>query len=106
MKYMGSKNRIAKDILPIIFRNHTPEQFYVEPFVGGCNLIDKVNCKRIGNDAHYYLIEMYKAFQSGWTPPKYISKDEWKDAKLGLLTGEFKDALTGYIGFNASFGGK
>lgn len=45
---MGSKRRIAKDILPIILENRTPEQFYVEPFVGGANMIDKVQGKRIG----------------------------------------------------------
>lgn len=38
---MGSKRRIAKDILPIILENRKENQFYVEPFVGGCNLIDK-----------------------------------------------------------------
>ena len=43
MKYMGSKNKIAKDILSIILKYRTPEQYYVEPFVGGCNTIDKVN---------------------------------------------------------------
>lgn len=35
MKYMGSKNRIAKEILPIILRDRKPNQWYVEPFVGG-----------------------------------------------------------------------
>ncbi len=39
MKYMGSKNRIAKQILPIILKNRTKEQYYIEPFVGGANLI-------------------------------------------------------------------
>nr|WP_319571429.1 DNA adenine methylase [uncultured Draconibacterium sp.] len=45
MKYMGSKNRIAKHILPIILKNRTNE-LYVEPFVGGANLIDKVDGER------------------------------------------------------------
>lgn len=42
MKYMGSKRSIAKYILPIIFQNDSPERWYIETFVGGCNLIDKV----------------------------------------------------------------
>ena len=42
MKYMGSKNRIAKHILPIILKDRKENQYYVEPFVGGANMIDKV----------------------------------------------------------------
>lgn len=54
MKYMGSKNRIAKDILPIILKERKPEQWYVEPFVGGCNIIDKVDGNRLGSDKNKY----------------------------------------------------
>ncbi len=35
MKYMGSKARFAKDILPIILKDRKPEQWYVEPFARG-----------------------------------------------------------------------
>jgi len=50
MQYMGSKRLIAKNILPIILKNRTPEQVYVEPFVGGGNLIEHVANPRIGGD--------------------------------------------------------
>ena len=52
MKYMGSKARIAKYILPIILKDRKPDQWYVEPFVGGCNTIDKVEGLRLGSDAN------------------------------------------------------
>ena len=44
MKYMGSKSRIAKDIVPIIQKciNDNNIQVYIEPFVGGANIIDKI----------------------------------------------------------------
>lgn len=58
MKYMGSKNKISKELLPLIIKNRIPNQWYVEPFVGGCNMIDKVDGNRIGNDSNIYLIEM------------------------------------------------
>jgi DNA adenine methylase len=41
MKYMGSKNRIAKYILPIMLKERG-QRIWVEPFVGGANMIDKV----------------------------------------------------------------
>ena len=57
MKYMGSKNRIAKYILPIMLAERKPDQWCVEPFVGGANMIDKVQGKRIGADINPYLID-------------------------------------------------
>lgn len=42
MVYMGSKNRIAKELIPIITKDLKPNQWYCEPFVGGANMIDKI----------------------------------------------------------------
>ena len=47
MKYMGSKARHAKELLPIILANRIEGQWYVEPFVGGANMIDKIKCDKI-----------------------------------------------------------
>lgn len=65
MKYMGSKNRLAKHLLPIILKGRKPNQWYVEPFVGGCNMIDKVKGLRLGSDVNGYLIALAKALQGG-----------------------------------------
>ena len=59
MQYLGSKNRMSKHILPIILKDRKPNQLYVEPFVGGCNMIDKVSGRRLANDNHTELIEMW-----------------------------------------------
>ena len=59
MKYMGSKSRIAKDIVPIIqsYIDDNNCRLYIEPFVGGGNVIDKIRCeKKIGSDLNKYLI--------------------------------------------------
>ena len=44
MKYMGSKSRIAKHIVPIIQEKIKENNIktYIEPFCGGCNIIDKI----------------------------------------------------------------
>jgi len=42
MKYMGSKNRIANEILPIILKDRIENQYYIEPFCGGLGTFDKV----------------------------------------------------------------
>ena len=102
MKYMGSKNRYAKELLPIILKNRKLGQYYVEPFVGGCNMIDKVNGNRIGNDVNYYLVEMWRALVAGWVPVKF-SKDEHRHIRLNK--GDYAPHIVGWVGFNCSYSG-
>ena len=52
---MGSKRRIAKDILPIIFEGRKENQIFYDLFVGGGNLLDKVQNPRVANDNNKYL---------------------------------------------------
>ena len=103
MKYMGSKNRIAKDILPIILKDRKPGQWYVETMVGGGNLIDKVEGKRIGADVNPYVIEALKFIRD--TPedlPDHISEAEYKEMKAL----QFLNGVTGWAAFSCSFGAK
>ncbi len=104
MKYMGSKRRIAKEILPIILANRASKQVYIEPFCGGCNLIDKVpqGAGRFANDVHVPLISLLKALQEGWQPPTVITEEEYQAARLLDDT----NPLKGFIGFCSSYSGK
>lgn len=108
MKYMGSKSAIAKHILPIITKNRKPNQYYVEPFVGGCNSIDKALGNRIGSDINRYLIAFWKKVQSGWIPPKFISREHYSDVRESYNNGDsnYPDYYKGCIGFNGSYGGR
>lgn len=104
MKYMGSKARHAKDILPIILAERKPNQLYVEPFVGGANVIDKVEGRRIGSDVHEYLIAMWDAVSKGWIPPAVITEDDYNAIKKDKQS--FPREFVGYVGFAMSYGGK
>ena len=43
MVYVGSKNRLSKELAPIIQSYITEDtKGYLEPFVGGANMIDKI----------------------------------------------------------------
>ena len=65
---MGSKARHAKHIIPILIDYYKEGQVYVEPFVGGANLIDKVPFKkRIGNDFNEYTIKVLKQIKKDVT---------------------------------------
>lgn len=103
MKYMGSKNRIAKEILPIILANRKPDQWYVEPFVGGANMIDKVEGKRIANDLNQYVVTMLSRLAEGWIP-ELITKTGYQDIKNNHDV--YPKEVVGWAGINCSYSGK
>ena len=103
MKYMWSKNRIAKYLLPIILKDRKENQWYVEPFVWGANIIDKVEGKRIWSDFNEYLIEALKLIQE--TPykiPNIITEDYYKELQANKVV----DWITWFTAFAMSFGWK
>lgn len=106
MIYMGSKNRISKHIIPIIQSYITEDtKGYLEPFVGGANVIDKIkHPNRMGYDIHEYLIEFLNALKSGWKPPVEVSRELYIDIKNNK--DKHPKCLVGYIGFEISYGAK
>lgn len=107
MKYVGSKNRLAKDLAPIIQSYIDDNNIirYWEPFCGGANMIDKIKCKnRFGSDIHPYLIALLKQAQTDTSVfPKTISEEEYKSVRANPKN--YPDWYVGLVGF-CSFGGK
>lgn len=85
IKYVGSKSRIAKDIVPIIQKYIDDNKIttYIEPFAGGCNVIDKIKCEnKYANDSNEYLIAFWQALQQGWNPLNiHMTKELYDDIK-------------------------
>lgn len=86
MKYMGSKRRIAKHILPIMLKEAEKHGIttWVEPFVGGGNMIDKVPdaYKRIGYDINPHTIcAMIDVRDRPLLLPDIVSEEEFKSYK-------------------------
>lgn len=111
MKYMGSKNRIAKGIVPIIQQriDDNNVDLYIEPFCGGCNIIDKVICdNKIASDNQKYLIAMFQHLDELDTLPEIITKEEYDIVRNAYQnnTEEFPDWYIGAIGFLASYRGR
>ena len=93
MRYVGSKNKLSKELVPII-QSYIDEDTrgYLEPFVGGANIIDKIVCdNKIGVDSHEELIELLKYSQENWDKlPERILEDEYikvKNNKENYLNG-------------------
>ena len=77
-------------------------QYWVEPFVGGANMIDKVEGNRIGADFNNHLIDALRLIRDKpQSIPDLITENDYKEAQSRKETD-----LDGFIGFAMSFGGK
>lgn len=103
---MGSKNRIAKFVLPIMIKeaNEKGITTWVEPFVGGANMIDKVptNFKRIGIDYNAHTIEALIAIRDLVDKlPNQLTENEYKQLK-----GSEPEPIKSWLRFVCSYSGK
>ena len=103
MKYMGSKNRIVKHILPIMLSGREVNQWWVEPFVGGANILDKVTGKRLGGEYNEYIAQMWIELESGRVFRDNYTKEEYTYIKNNK---DEDKALTGWVGIQCSYSGK
>ena len=111
MKYMGSKSKVAKYIVPIIQQKITDHHIniYIEPFCGGCNIIDKIVCeKRIASDNQKYLIAMLKNLDKIKDLPFFVTKEHYSDVRncFNESNNDYPDWYVGAIGFLASYNGR
>lgn len=107
MQYLGSKNKLAKDIIPIIQSFITEKtQYYIEPFVGGANVIDKIQFeKKLGSDVQPYLVALLQYIQDlNNEIPTEITEEEYHKVKDNK--DDYPDWYVGLVGFSASFGAK
>ncbi len=107
MQYVGSKNRLSKALAPIIQSYITDETVaYIEPFVGGANMIDKINHhNKIGSDLHKELIALHNYNKNNsYVIPSTISEEEYK--KVRKNQDSYDSWYVGLVGFCGSFGAK
>lgn len=109
MKYIGSKAKIAADIVPILQGciNEYGIKQYVEPFVGGFNIIDKIKCEnRLGNDIDPLVCELVEtcrenpALLDGLTTP---TREEYYDVRDNpeKYAGWYRAAVLLFASYNA-----
>lgn len=104
---MGSKSRIAKDIVPIIqgYIDENKCTKYIELFVGGANIIDKIGCnEKIGNDIQGSLISLLTYVQENKDLPNSITREEYSEVRSNPE--KFDKWYVGCVGFLASYNGR
>jgi DNA adenine methylase len=108
---MGSKSRIAKHIVPIIqkFIDDNNIKTYIEPFCGGCNVIDKIKCDtKYAIDKQSYLIALMQNLDKLDSLPEMITKDHYTQVKTSYQNQDYKYEMwyVGAVGFLTSYNGK
>lgn len=114
MVYQGSKAKLAKYLIPIIQDYITKYNIdtYVECFVGGANLIDKVNCpNRYGFDINPYVISLLKYAQNNPNidiAPEDCTFEHYKDVRdsYNKHDNRYSTEYIALIGYMASYAGR
>lgn len=104
MRYMGGKAHIAKKIVGAILANTEARGTWVEPFVGGGNVMEHAapHFKEArGYDIHPDLILLWRHVASGGTLPETVTREMYVEHRHADPSW-----LRGFLGFGASFGGK
>ena len=111
MVYMGSKSKYAKYIVPILQKaiDDNNVTTYIECFVGGANIIDKIKCeKRIGYDRSDTLIALLQTASNNFDDVmKSGNREMWDKGKAYVKDGIMPEDMTlaeiGAIEFFSSY---
>lgn len=114
MVYQGSKARLKKYIVPILQKciDDNGVTNYVEPFVGGANIIDSIKCEhRIASDINKELISFLTYMQLNPEldiAPEDCSFEHYADVRENRKnkTNKYSETYTALIGYFASYGGR
>ena len=111
---MGSKRLLAKELVPVVegMLDLGKCRDYVEPFVGGCNMIDKITAegvRRHGYDNNKYLIAMLSCLDAVEKEmPDEMPREEYEAVRADYNAGggAYTDWYIGAVGFLASRSGR
>ena len=96
MKYMGNKQKIADEILTVIFNDSKKTDTFVDLFCGSCSIIERVpdSYIKIANDKNKFLIEMLKSLT-------YKPKEQLQVARFGAMRAiKLKEKINNLINKN------
>lgn len=115
MVYQGSKDKLAKYIVPIIHKYISDYNIknYYELFVGGANLIDKIECdNKYGYDYNEFVITLLQYAQKDNSlsiAPNECSFEHYKEVREYYNKRDYSAYSKEYIsliGYMASYGGR
>lgn len=115
MRYMGSKRRFVKELVPILMSNVGKDTLFVDAFCGGCNVLCAIpHPNKVGIDINRYMTEFWKDAISEYisgVPFTCMSSDYteevYHDVRDSYRNGDgrYKDSFIGFVATAGSWGG-
>lgn len=104
MRYQGGKSRIARPISNII-NAYVGGRPFISLFCGSCAVESRVKHQAytLCNDKQKYIVALLRGCQSGFIPPEVVTEEQYRFVREHL---DDNPALSGFVGFGCSFGGK
>ena len=112
MVYQGSKNRLAKYIIPILqkYIDENDIKTFIDPFCGGANIVDKIRCDQIiasdNNEDLIALLQYAKKDTALSIAPEECTFEHYADVRKNRNTGKYPREYVALIGYCASYGGR
>lgn len=112
MVYQGSKNKLAKYIIPILQKYIDDNNIttFIDCFCGGANVVDKIRCNiRVASDLNMDLITLLKYVQMDNDlniAPPVCDFAHYSDVRANKNTGKYSKEYVALIGYCASYGGR
>lgn len=115
MRYLGSKRRYAKDIIPILSQHLDNDTVFIDMCCGGCSIVSEMNHPlKWAIDNNEYIIALWKHLRGRFVYgnihdaiPKDVTREEYDSIKKSCLNndGIYSKALIGYVSTCCSYGG-
>lgn len=109
MRYCGSKRKFMKYLLPILTKDMTENDTFVDLFGGGMNVVCDIPCKnKYVFDNNKYVIALWNELKENGMVniPKTVTEMKYNSVKRAYINGGdgYPDYVIGYVGICASFG--
>lgn len=114
MRYLGSKKRFVKELIPIITEHLTDKTTFVDMFGGGMNVVCEINHNnKIAVDINRYVIALWNNIKECCINGKEctdivkeLTREEYEDIKKSYINQDkrYSDGLIGYVANCCSYG--
>lgn len=107
MKYFGGKAKTGKEIAKILEAARKPDQPYLEPFCGSCNVVCEMSGDRTIHDFGIHLAKLWEEIIAGTFsyPIFQITAAQYK-LYSSRKNQTVPDSILAFVGYGLSFGGK
>ena len=115
MRYLGSKRRFVKHLVPILMEHIGKDTVFVDAFCGGCNVTSAMPCpNKVAIDVNKYIVAFWNEAINEYIEGEPFTcmsnsytEEVYKDVRDSYQKGDgrYKDSFIGFVATAGSWGG-